>query len=419
MERCSRCGKCLSFCPVYMARLHERFSPRGKYHILSASDAGEGSGRFPEILKACLQCGACEHLCPSGAGVAAMIRHARENQDVHGLWERALKLLLAHPDLGESARRFISGIPFGSGLVSRLLKTSPWGIPRIPQRTFMERTSGNLCHEEPGEGDIILFVGCIQNAVFPEVPEAFKLLSKRDMIIPKGQVCCGLPAWSGGWLKEARGLARRNLEVLSPFSRWTILTLCTSCAYTIKNVWPGLFPKGTKEYRAVNEISRRVEDLTSYLAGRGKDILKRVDIHKVAVSVHLPCHERFLGRRDQDTAMLVKDLKADLRPMKPVCCGHGGTFARSNPETSRIIFQEALKEFERSGGDVLVTTCSGCLLQWRMGLQEIYGRKGRARVLHLAELLLKYSGRTESRSGLSCQNHLSDSARKDCTIKSG
>lgn len=57
VEKCIRCGRCRSVCPVLRIMREEQFSPRGKAIILD-------NDFFEKIVYDCNLCKACEKKCP-------------------------------------------------------------------------------------------------------------------------------------------------------------------------------------------------------------------------------------------------------------------------------------------------------------------------------------------------------------------
>jgi Fe-S oxidoreductase len=66
------------------------------------------------------------------------------------------------------------------------------------------------------------------------------------------------------------------------------------------------------------------------------------------------------------------------------CCGFGGTYSGKFPHISAEILARKLDDFEKTGADVLVTECPGCIMQLRGGAKK---RGSRLKVKHLAEAL--------------------------------
>ena len=67
LDACVTCGLCLPKCPTFRLTGSEAASPRGRLTAMSAVAAGvaEVDQRFDEMMSFCLQCRACEPVCPS------------------------------------------------------------------------------------------------------------------------------------------------------------------------------------------------------------------------------------------------------------------------------------------------------------------------------------------------------------------
>ena len=57
IEKCIRCGRCKSLCPVLRIIREEQYSPRGKVIMLD-------NDFFEKIVYSCTLCKACEEQCP-------------------------------------------------------------------------------------------------------------------------------------------------------------------------------------------------------------------------------------------------------------------------------------------------------------------------------------------------------------------
>src|SRR5690349_20287855 len=95
---CIRCGLCLSVCPTYNVEHLEVQSPRGRVALIRAVDEGRlplESPGFKDHMYNCLDCRACETICPSGVKVGSLVLAARAEIDQRAAsqpWlERVLK----------------------------------------------------------------------------------------------------------------------------------------------------------------------------------------------------------------------------------------------------------------------------------------------------------------------------------------
>ncbi len=79
MYRCVHCGLCLSSCPTYVELGVETESPRGRIALMKAVHEGRLgiSRRVVSHWEMCLQCRACEAVCPSGVPYGRSLEYTR------------------------------------------------------------------------------------------------------------------------------------------------------------------------------------------------------------------------------------------------------------------------------------------------------------------------------------------------------
>jgi Fe-S oxidoreductase len=85
---------------------------------------------------------------------------------------------------------------------------------------------------------------------------------------------------------------------------------------------------------------------------------------------------------------LIKAAGLSFRPAdeEETCCGFGGTYSSKFPKISAEILNRKLDDAEKTGADLLVTECPGCIMQLRGGAKK---RVHQLRVKHLAEVLIQ------------------------------
>ncbi len=77
---CVRCARCLPVCPTYRETLNEIQSPRGRLALIRAVEDGRlelSSSGVEEHLYHCLDCRACNTVCPAGIPIGEVIVSAR------------------------------------------------------------------------------------------------------------------------------------------------------------------------------------------------------------------------------------------------------------------------------------------------------------------------------------------------------
>ena len=234
---------------------------------------------------------------------------------------------------------------------------------------------------------VLLFGTCLVDTFFPDVGEATVRLLRRfgaTPVFPKGQTCCGQPAFNAGYVGEARSAAAHFLTVFDGDD--PIVTPSGSCAAMVKHHYPMLFRDDPAMLARAKRAGGRIYELSQFLVrvakaheaglrGRGK------------VTYHASCHlTRSLGVREEPLALLSSLKGATFVPMPDSgrCCGFGGTFMAKLPEISCALAEEKAASIEETGADTVTGCDSGCL----MNISDAMRRRGtEVRVAHLAQLL--------------------------------
>ena len=97
MYKCVHCGFCLPACPTYLETGLETESPRGRIALMKAVNEGR-IGMTPTVVShwdLCIQCRACEVVCPSGVPYGRLIEATLSQAQQHrrvGLVSRLIGL---------------------------------------------------------------------------------------------------------------------------------------------------------------------------------------------------------------------------------------------------------------------------------------------------------------------------------------
>lgn len=390
---CTHCGACLAVCPVYDILRTECFSPRGRSHLLTEIEAERlplnTGGRFFEAMDACLQCGACSASCKAGEDTAARVLQARTRfKELHTIPKWAWHLL-ENRRLLDWTLPILSLVPQNSGLLLRLLGLFRHERDALRLRikpafktaidTITLKNSCKICKHSASLAGlrIAFFIGCVQNYIYPRVAEAIAAIPGASLCIPKDQGCCGMPAWTNGRPDTAKELALKNITALRKAEPDIVLTGCASCADMMRNHWPSL--TGSKGIGRVMELSQFLVEygIVPALAPKYKDM---------PLYAHIPCHQRYGLKDTTSLPSLLSGLTNGKTQVTQGCCGGGGLFGVKHTELSASILQKQLQGIlSGNKGACVVTTCSGCLLQWRE-LSKAMGMPIEA--VHLAELFL-------------------------------
>jgi L-lactate dehydrogenase complex protein LldE len=231
------------------------------------------------------------------------------------------------------------------------------------------------------------FSTCLVDTFYPETGEAAVKLLRRfgcEVVYPKGQTCCGKPADSGGYVREARMAAKHFIKVFS--NQDPIVVPSGSCASMVKNHYPALFKDDDRMRQKAEEIGQRTYELSQFL-------VHVVRAHEQgfqgqgSVTYHASCQlTRELGVREEPLALIRSIQGMEFRPMPYAdrCCGFGGIFMVKQPEISMALADDKLDTIIASGADTVTGCDHGCL----MNIQDAVRRRGAdIKVKHLAVLL--------------------------------
>jgi len=393
---CSKCGSCLSVCPIYLETSRETLVARGKMALLSGylSDSLPADQRLYELLSNCLLCGACTENCPSGVKADDLIQQGRSvliEKAGAAKWKKFFaREILPFPNRLKTFRRgqrlLFKKVPDERGLRLRLA-SDPRTWPALAQPFFLDRKSNKSLQDPARSFKIGYFVGCTTNYLFPEVGEAsLKLISPLGkVILPAKQTCCGLPAFSLGDIKTARELAQKNVLAFSENQLDAIVVACSSCAAHIKMEYTSLLADDSALMPKVQTFVQKVEELSQFLIKQ--DISLSPTPAPQIVAFHDPCHaKRKLKIFNEPRKLLnsvpglsLVELEGDR------CCGHGGLFTLSHPDLSQKILEHPLTDLDRSKAEVITTSCMACLMQFKLGVYRT-GRK--VQVKHWTELMV-------------------------------
>jgi glycolate oxidase iron-sulfur subunit len=410
LNKCSTCGYCTYWCPIYQEDPKEESATRGRIAVLKGLLSGkiEYSDETAEILERCLLCGTClDHCTEKVEAPAVFLQGRRDLARQRGIkfpYNIVYRHLLPRRRLFGNMVKIASWLqkiffPKTEGTLRHLpLYLSALGKGRhIP--TIASKFLRQLVPEKnvPGAGiktkmRVGYFVGCMNDFVFPESGKhIIDFLNRNgiEVIVPKGQGCCGAPVFLGaGDFETAKKMADKNVEVFRDLD--TVVCACATGTATMREYAKYLAdtPERKKSYV---EFSNKVKDINEFLV----DIVKLpASAYEVApefkgkkITWHDPCHlNRYIGVKDQPRQIL-KSLKGiDYVEMARAdwCCGMAGAFSLHYYELSKQINEKKMDTVAETEADILATGCPGCQVQLADNAAR---RQMGIKVIHLMDLL--------------------------------
>jgi len=379
IDACTRCGECLSFCPIYSQISEEGINPRGKiqsikkfiraqYGLLAKlfgprKLSEEDLKKFSEMVYHCTLCGECGLQCPVSI-------------DSRSLWLGLKEVLV---DLGH--------YPKNVGLMKNnvLSKYNISGEDNALRVEWLEAMEGLPDHKYQKErAEVVYFIGCVA-AYFPmvhKIPQSFIRILERTgvdfTLLGGAEWCCGFPLIGGGFRKEAQELIRHNIEGVKAKGAHSIIFSCPSCYHT----WHENYHTDLKLF-----------DSTQFILNLIREGKIQFEEKKIRVTYHDPCD---LGR----ASGIYEAPRVILRSMPGVefielanhgerckCCGGGGLLEMVDPELSAALAREKIKEIQATGAELVITSCQQCV---RTILSTARRMKIPLKVSYITEFVLKH-----------------------------
>lgn len=398
-NQCIRCGLCLPTCPTYLETLTETSSPRGRISLIKS--VGEGhldllSPGFVHQMSECLDCRACEAVCPSGVHYGQLVETARTQLNrgagrPPSFWLRTLFANLAAMRFAASLLRFyqrsgLQALVRGSGVL-RLMKMQDLEAmaPRISESYFVPRGQR---FETPGATrTVFLHAGCIMHVAFADVHRATVRMLQRagfHVVVPASQGCCGAITVHAGEMQSGRDLAKVNIEAFEKSGADLYVVNAAGCGSTLKE-YGEMFAADLDWAARANAFSARVRDVTELLDEAG--IPKPDTALNVRATYQDACHLAHAQRITSAPRRLLAQIPGlALTEMNEssVCCGSAGIYNVTQPEMAGRLGRRKVENIRGTDAELVITANPGCAIQMTNGLR---GSGKPVAVKHIVEVL--------------------------------
>lgn len=252
-------------------------------------------------------------------------------------------------------------------------------------RVAPERPKPRVYPDKPAE--VTLFGTCVVDLFFPEAGlDAIRLLEREGIRVhfPQEQSCCGQPAWTSGYVNEAREVARAQLNLLD--NGMPVVVPSGSCAGMFRQHYREVFAEEPDTLKRVDNLAERTFELTEFLLH-----VCKVDWQDLGQPTQIALHTSCSARREMNTHLHARELLGKLANVERLdhdheseCCGFGGTFSVRMPEVSGAMVLDKTRALRESGAVEMVTADGGCLLNINGSLEK---QQQAFRGRHLASFL--------------------------------
>jgi glycolate oxidase iron-sulfur subunit len=357
-------------------------------------------------MSECLDCRACEAVCPSGVAYGQLIEPARtqiERATAHEaplgtrlgrgfalgalfshLWTmRALAVLLRFYQ-----RSGLQRVVRSSGILRALgLAELEAMAPVVSTNFLVPRGQEWPAHTQPAKAIAFLHAGCVMQVAFAEVGEATVRVLQRagcDVVAPAAQGCCGAIAVHAGDMDLGRELAKRNIEAFERSGADAYVVNAAGCGSALKE-YGHLFAEDEAWAARAAAFSAQVRDVTEYLDQIG--IAPELGPLDAIVTYQEPCHLAHAQRIAAAPRRLLARIPGiELREMEEssLCCGSAGVYNVTQPAMAQKLGRRKIENIVAVRPNIVATANPGCALQVTSGLRAA-GQD--IAVKHIVELL--------------------------------
>jgi iron-sulfur cluster protein len=411
--RCIQCGACANVCPVYQTVGGHVF---GSIYISAVgiilTAFYEGLDKAKEITRACIGCRSCVAVCPSKIDLEKIILHLRnevtrkygmgviknvafkavmKNRGLfHSMVRAASKLQrpVTHKTKSDSEQRIIRHLPLH--FMDR--DFTEWrDLPAIAPKSFRDQFDTIPQNISAPQYRVGFFIGCGADFVYPEVGvsliEVLNALNV-EVVFPKAQNCCGIPALYAGDVETGLDLAKQSVQAFTEADVDYILCICPTCTMAVKRDFVDRLvdhPHWSAKAMALSEKTMDASAFLENVLGASEKLKGMVAVK--TVTYHDPCHLKRGSTVWKEPRALLDASGYQVEEMKNAdrCCGFGGTYSfLSHPQISRQITKDKVETIQATGVKTVATDCPGCMIMLK-------GAVGKAdetiRCAHTMELL--------------------------------
>lgn len=390
---CVHCGLCTAACPTYVETGNEASSPRGRIYLMRQVIDGvlELDATVEKHIDQCLNCRACETACPSGVQYGRLIEpfreameHAKPGRTVAPLnWLQRQLLFHVFPSrvrtrLALAPARFLQW----SGLDSLIEKS---GLMRLAPKSL--RTMKNMLPDlhahygslpdvlpaiGPKRARVGLFLGCVADAIYPQTNYATaKVLQANgcEVVIVRGQQCCGALHYHSGAEDEARSLAVANCDAFLPQKLDAIITNAAGCGAMLKDYAHMMLEHPRADDAAT--FQHLVKDVHEFLDALGP--IKPTHPVKLKAAYHDACHLRHaqqIQKAPRNLLSLIPGLELVPLGESELCCGAAGSYNLTQPDMAERLGDRKIERIRETGAAAVFMGNVGCLMQVAKHLKQ-------------------------------------------------
>ncbi|MDO9164306.1 MAG: (Fe-S)-binding protein [Methylococcaceae bacterium] len=360
---CMRCGVCVSSCPTFRLFQIDEETPRRRIRTLSKVlvENLPISDEERKHLDNCLQCRACETVCPSRMAYGQLFDQAQA------------QLKTTPTRLAKLALRLIANKPWRTRLMPWLAVYLKSGLQKPLRLSGLLKNLGlaeaevllgtpalqALAASYPASvtprGRVALFTGCIAEHFDREtLLAAIKLLNAigYEVLVPPQQGCCGAIHQHNG--QSAAGLIDNNIAVFNALDVDAVIHTASGCGAMLSE-----YQRGDDSGQL---FQQRLQDINDFLLSHWPHDLQ-LTASSLKVAVHEPCSQRNVLKNQQAVYALLQkipDLTTTPLADNHICCGAGGSYMLTHPNNAGQLRDLKLQAISSAQANQVVSSNFGC-----------------------------------------------------------
>jgi len=405
-ERCIGMGKCRAqsgaMCPSYQATQEEKYSTRGRAHLLHEMVRGEvikdgwDNKAIVDSFEHCLSCKACKTECPTQVDIATYkaeflaAHYAHKRRPLNHYPLAYIGNLL--PKISRFSWVFNK---LQAGITGQLAQkflglSDAKGLPKLASQSFTSWVKKHAHRQDQqfhwfGAQDqptVVLWADSVNNHYRPALLQSavnVLLKSGHQVAVAKQHFCCGRPLYEYGFLAQA---LKQLTVILESFhcklpAGCSVIVLEPSCLSVFKDELLSAFPEDTRAL----DLRKRAKTLTQFLSESSVTLAKQLN----SGILHLHCHDKSLGISSHEREWMLRCFK-DLQEPESGCCGMAGTYGlkKQTRAIGQRLYERRLKPAIDNAANNAVVVANGfsCYEQMMDGQSDRW-------VLHPVEIIEK------------------------------
>jgi glycolate oxidase iron-sulfur subunit len=216
-----------------------------------------------------------------------------------------------------------------------------------------------------------LFIGCASDVFFPQTTLAtIKVLERNgcEVIVPRGQVCCGALHYHAGSSEPAKRFATANCVAFSERAAGVvdhvdaIIVNAAGCGAMLKD-YDHLLDDSPLSAMA-KSVASKVKDIAEFLIELGPvkpehSLPMRAAYHDAC---HL-CHAQQIRKQPRQLLEMIPGLTLVPLAEPEVCCGAAGSYNLTEPEMAERLGRRKANNIHAADVQAVFAGNVGCLLQ--------------------------------------------------------